>query len=327
MRKAISRTSKIVWWGVLLLGLVIAAVLIINRRWIVDWYRGINYTPTTEMAEIRDNLALTDGGTFLFNALRPELGEADEFNTHCHQTPSETAVLGCYTDGAVHIYNITSPELDGILEVTTAHEMLHAVWARMNAAEQESFMAALNQVIAENGEILDSELETYEPDMRMEEAYVRAGTEIAELPEQLEKHFAQYFKDRSKVVNYYNNYIAVFNDNREQAERLEQEIPELKAKITAEIEQYEKTARDLEQRVNEFNRCASTANCFKSQAEFATQRNQLMREQQNLQAQNGQLNGEIADFNAKIDQYNQIVDDSRKLEEEINSNSLTEVDI
>lgn len=308
------------------MGLIIAAILIVNRRQIVDWYRGVRYAPTMEMTTVRDNLALTDDGGFLFNALQPALEETDEFNANCHQDASEMAVLGCCTGGKVHIYNITSPELAGILEVTTAHEMLHAVWARMNGAEQEKFRAALEEVVQENGDILDAELETYEREMKLEEAYVRAGTEIRDLPEELETHFAKYFANRGKIVDYYNSYIAVFNEKRTQAENLQKEIPELKQQILAEIEQYEASANQLEAKVREFNDCAATANCFRTQAEFAAQRAQLLSEQQALQAKNDQLNVAIADYNAKIDLYNQIVDDSRKLEEEINSNSLTEVD-
>ena len=326
MRRSISRTSRVVWWGVLLLALVIAGVVIANRRYIVDWYRGINYTPTAEMAEIRDNLALTEGGRFLFNALQPALDEATEFNQNCHQNASETAVLGCYTGGAIHVYNITNPKLEGILEVTTAHEMLHAVWARMNGAEQESFLADLNEVLADNGEILDAEIGTYEQDLKLEEVYVRAGTEIADLPEKLEKHYANYFSDRQQIVNFYNNYIAVFNEIQDQVEDLQDEIAKQKEQLTTEINKYQQAAKDLEERVQEFNECAATQGCFSDRTVFASQRAKLVSDQQDLKAKNEQLNQAITEYNAKINEYNQLVDDSRKLEDEINSNSLKEIE-
>lgn len=291
----------------------------------MDWWRGTQYSPSAAMVEIRDNLELTGRGEFLFNALQPALNEADEFNANCHQEASETAVLGCYTNGQVRVYNITNSELEGILEVTTAHELLHAVWARMNASERQGLADELAEVLAENQEILGEELETYEASEQQEEAYVRAGTEIANLPEELEKHFANYFSARQRIVDYYNSYIAVFNEKKERAEALEAELPEMREEIFVAIDAYETSARDLQGEIQEFNQCAQTVNCFKTQAEFASRREALLGEQGKMQAENDRINQMIADYNAKIDEYNRIVEDSRKLGEEINSNSLTEV--
>ena len=292
----------------------------------MDWWRGMHYEAAPEMVEIRDDLALTDRGVFLFNALQPTLNEAEEFNENCHQNASETAVLGCYSDGVIRVYNIENPELSGIREVTTAHEMLHAVWARMNPAERDGMTDLLNQVLAGNPKTIGKELETYDPNEKIEEVYVRTGTEVANLPEELEKHFAEYFQDRGKIVNYYNSYISVFNENKKQAEQLQAEIPELKAQLQAEIKDYEAAAQDLQDEIKEFNACAGQAGCFRTQAEFLARRGELVAAQEDLAAQNEALNTAIADYNDKVDLYNQIVDDSKKLEEEINSNSLTEVD-
>lgn len=327
MRQSISRVSKIVWWVVLLLGLAGVGAMILNRRWVLDWWRGMHYTPTVEMAEIRDELGLTGKGEFLFKALQPTLNEADEFNANCHQNASETAVLGCYTDGIVRVYNIELPELEGIREVTTAHEMLHGVWTRMSNAEQAELTEMLNEVLKANPKSIGAELETYEDNMKLEEVYVRSGTEVAELPDKLEEHFAQYFSDRGKIVDFYNNYIAVFNENTEKAEKLQNEIPGLKKKINAEIKAYEAAVDELQAEVAEFNACASQAGCFKTQSEFSTRRAELVATQNELKQQNTELNEKIANYNAKIDEYNKIVDDSRKLEKEINSNGLTEVEL
>ena len=38
----------------------------------------------------------------------------------------KTAVLGCYANREISIFNVTDQRLDGIREVTAAHEMLHA---------------------------------------------------------------------------------------------------------------------------------------------------------------------------------------------------------
>ncbi len=47
------------------------------------------------------------------------------------------AILGCYNPSSrdIYIYNVTNSELDGVKEVTAAHEMLHAAWERLSESE------------------------------------------------------------------------------------------------------------------------------------------------------------------------------------------------
>ncbi len=327
MGKAIARVLKVLGWGILAATVVAAGAIWLNRQWLVDWWQGKQYAPSAEMAEIRGKLGLTERGTFLFNAVRPVLNEAAEFNASCHQEPSETAVLGCYTDGQVRVYNITASELAGIREVTTAHEILHAAWARLKNSEREELAPALDTVLARNAEALKKELATYDATAQAEEVYVRAGTEIAELPAALEQHFADFFVERGKIVEYYNGYIAVFSEKEARAEALAAELPELRERIDTTIADYEARAEELQTKVQEFNSCAAREGCFQSQAEFMTQRTALLEEQQNLRTENSEINGLISSYNTKIEEYNQIVDDSRKLKQEINSNGLTEVEL
>ena len=133
-------------WVILLVLAAIATIIVLNRAWIYDWFRGITYQPNAEMAGIRGKLNLTGRGEFLFNATQPELNEADAFNANCRQDESEVAVLGCYTAGNIYVYNITDAKLDGIRELTAAHELLHAVWARMDSTEKEDLKPILNSI-------------------------------------------------------------------------------------------------------------------------------------------------------------------------------------
>ena len=142
-------------WIVLAVCVVVAATIVLNRAWIYDWYRGISYQPTAEMTEIRNKLELTGRGEFVFGAAQPELNTATDFNTNCRQDESEMAVLGCYTEGDIYVYNITDAQLGGIRELTTAHELLHAVWARMSEAEQVELTEPLTRVFENNQELLD----------------------------------------------------------------------------------------------------------------------------------------------------------------------------
>ena len=218
---------------VLTVGLVAALAWgLINREWIVDYARGVSYQPTSEMSAIRDKLKLTDKGEFLFNATQPVLNGRETFNNICRTaTDTEVAVLGCYTGGNIYIYNIVSDELKGIRELTTAHELLHAVWARMSDDERVALTEPLTRVFEANQDLLGKELDTYDIKEKQEELYVRAGTEVANLPDILEKHYGEVFSDQDLVVDFYNSYIKTFREIETEMDNLKAEMDTLSAEI------------------------------------------------------------------------------------------------
>lgn len=318
------RKNHVLGW--VMLAIMIAAVVTValNWRWCVDFVRGIGYTPSSEMSGIMGKLALTDRGQFLFKASRPELLQRDEFNSHCVEEASETAVLGCYAQDTVYVYNITDKELVGIQELTTAHELLHAVYARMSADERGRLSVELEKVLAKNPEGLKDELENYDKTQRDEELYVRAGTEVADLPEALERHYAEVFTDQDKVVGYYNNYISVFRALEAELEALEAEMNELSVAIDNLTAEYEARVRQLNGEIEEFNNCAMTAGCFSSQGEFRLRRAALVDEQASVEAIYNQISGMIDTYNSKVEQYNADAKRGRNLNRKINSTAEPE---
>lgn len=231
-----NRRRNYVWFVggmVLTVGLVAALAWgLMNREWIVDYVRGVSYQPTSEMSAIRDKLKLTDKGKFLFNAMQPMLNGRETFNNVCRTaTDTEVAVLGCYTGGNIYIYNIVSDELKGIRELTTAHELLHAVWARMSDDERVALTEPLTRVFEANQDLLGKELDTYDIKEKQEELYVRAGTEVANLPDILEKHYGEVFSDQDLVVDFYNSYIKTFREIETEMDNLKAEMDTLSAEI------------------------------------------------------------------------------------------------
>ena len=323
-RKKVRRRHFVRW--VFLAALVAAIVaVVINWKWIYDWYLGVSYVPSEDMAVIRDKLNLTGDGEFLFNAAQPVLSEAKEFNQNCRQKESETAVLGCYTTGNIYIYNITAAELDGIRELTTAHELLHAKWARMNEDERLEFVASLTRVFDDNQELLGDEIEPYDISEKQEELYVRAGTEIKDLPEDLERHYAEVFRDQDAVVDFYESYIAVFREIKAKMAGLLEEMEVLKEEIGAKTAEYERQVNQLEADIVSFNSCAEVEGCFVSEGEFYARRRQLVAKQGELEKLNGEINDLIDEYNVKVEEYNADVTESNKLQDMINSNSVPEI--
>lgn len=306
-------------WVILLVLVAIATIIVLNRAWIYDWFRGITYQPNAEMAGIRGKLNLTGRGEFLFNATQPELNEADAFNANCRQDESEVAVLGCYTAGNIYVYNITDAKLDGIRELTAAHELLHAVWARMGSKERENLRPILQQVYQNNLSVLKDDIETYADDEWIEEIFVRAGTEIKKLPDVLEEYYTEIFDDQDAIVDFYESYIAVFREIKMKMEGLASEIEVLRDSINVKMTEYENKVNQLEVDITRFNNCAETAGCFATEAEFYVQRNTLVARESEINLLNDEIDNMIDDYNLKVDEYNADALESRKLQNMINS--------
>lgn len=306
-------------WIILLILIGVGVGVFLNREWLYDFYRGVTYQPSSEMARIRGDLQLTERGEFLFNAAHPELNGSAEFNVYCREGGVEIAVLGCYTGGNIYIYNIESSELDGIRELTTAHELLHVNYARMSDEEKTALVEPLTRAFEANQDLLSGELDTYDTSQKQEELYVRAGTEIANLPEALEKHYAEIFRDQDKIAAYYDSYITVFRTLEAEMNSLKAEMNELNATITEKTTEYEQRANQLKADVVSFNSCAEVAGCFATEWDFNVKRASLMEEQDALTGLYNEINALIVEYNAKVESYNADVSYGEKLNTIINS--------
>ena len=322
------KTSNILLFGVGIFLLIVAGVLIwilLNLEWFEDWWRGKDYQPVGEMLQIRDSLGLTERGEFLFRASMPKLSESDEFNAICRTTEDEEiAVLGCYTDKSIYVYNINAVELDGIKELTTAHELLHAVWDRMDEEKRSELGSVLKRVYDNAGEYLEKELMTYDETQRQEELFVRAGTEIMNVPAELEKVYAEVFKDQDAVVAFYNKYIAVFRAMEAEMDSLEKEMETVSAEIESVSSEYEGRMGQLNADIVSFNACADVAGCFKTNDEFYARRGELLAQQGQLNAMYDRINQLIDKYNELVSKYNADVTKTNKLNQIMNSNSKPE---
>lgn len=315
------RVAKYLLLGILVVIAVAVAAVIINREWVADFLRGMDYRPSAEMARIRDDLELTDRGLFIFNATRPALEKSGSFNQDCREEETTTAILGCYTKNNIYVYDITEPELDGIRELTTAHELLHAVYERLAEGDREGLRASLEEVYQKNKKVLEEDLAIYDEGERFEELYVRAGTEIKSLPEVLEKHYAEIFQNQDGIVDFYDNYIGVFNAVEDKIKALGEEMEILNAEINQKLDEYEKRSNQLVEEITEFNDCAGRMGCFKSEDEFLARRQVLISEQESLDTLYDEIGALIDSYNVKVDEYNKNVLHHQELNYKINSSS------
>ena len=285
-----------------------------------DIWGGLGYIPSLEAETMRDNLELTPRGKRIFNATRVALEDSDDFNEHCSSYDAEVTLLGCYVDGRVYVYNITDAKLKTANQVTTAHELLHAIWERLSDTEQEALKPLLMQVYRANRNWFDDELEPYGAEDRTEEIYVRAGTKLAELPEELEAHYARYFRNRAQIVHYYEEYAAPFLELKFELEQLYDQITTMQAEIESARSEYLRALMVLNQKIELFNRCADMAGCFTNQTAFNTERSAILAEQSELEQTRDELNDKIEENNRRVERYRTLQQSLGELNAAMNSN-------
>ena len=307
-------------------GLVLVSVAILialNLGFLKDLFIGMGYRPSEEMAEIRESLGLTSRGRMIFDASLPSLEEKESFNQYCRESENTTAVLGCYRDDKIYVYNVVSDELSGIRELTAAHELLHAVYDRMSDADKGRVRDLVSEVYLANQDVMGAEVESYSDEQRLEEMYVRVGTEIADLPSELEKHYGEIFEDQDRVVSYYNSYIGVFRKIEARMAEILAKTSALSSEISAKTIEYEQGVAELNAAVLEFNNCARTADCFASTWVFNRQRNELIARQEGLSSLYNTINELISQYNTLVVEYNDNVLHGQILNQAINSSSET----
>lgn len=211
-----------------------------NRGRIADFIAARAFSPSSEIEQVEKSIELTGRGNSVFYASHPVLQNRDDFNESCNSHDATISVLGCYTNGTIYLYNIQDSELAGVVESTAAHELLHAAWGRMSDSEKSEISNQIKSVYDDEKyhDLLSEDIDIYEDDELIEELHSRIGTEIADLPEALENHYAKYFKNQDNIVKFYDSYIAPFRELSMETTVMAEELEAMKDEIEAKTAAY-----------------------------------------------------------------------------------------
>lgn len=291
--------------------MIVAAVLImLNRHRIYDTYVSSTFQPSNQVAAYVDSTGMSSEGKFYFYASRPSLEDASSFNTHCSNTEVGSAVLGCYASRQIYIYDVNNPQLDGIKDVTAAHEMMHAVYDRLSGQKKSEVNTLVtaeyerrksDSKLAERVALYDK----IEPGQRTEELYAIFATEATTINAALETHYSEYFSDRRKVTTLYDKYSSVFRELEARADVLSNELKSLEQTISDEKSQYESRSGELTTQIQAFNQRASAGD-FTSENAFYAERNSLVARSTALEALRLQINQRIDEYTTKVNELNSI---------------------
>jgi hypothetical protein len=302
--------------------LVAAAWLFFNRQYIVDVATVWSYEPSSEIAALSERVDFTDEGEFYFYATRPEIAPAEQFNEDCPRQETNSPILGCYAAGRIYIYDITNEQLNGIEEVTAAHEMLHAVWERHGNAEQRRLESLLMAIYRRGASPELKERMAYyernEPSEVINELHSILPTEVTDLGPELDAYYATYFTDRSTVVAYHEQYSDVFNTLVDRADALYNELNQLSSEVEQESAEYTRAVEQLSADIESFNRRASNGS-FTSMSQFNSERNILVARSNELDTRRQAITDKINAYNTKYEEYQRLGSELDTLNESIDS--------
>lgn len=276
-----------------------------------------------DVAAIADATGMSEEGELIYRASTPEVEDDDSFNEHC--AIEGGAVLGCYFEGNVYVYAVTDERLAGTVEVTAAHEMLHAAYERLSPHERERVDALVDEAVAAlpADDPVFGDLELYPAEQLSDEWHSRLGTEFAELSPALEEHYARYFDDRAKVVDLHAKATALFNELRDQIDALVAEIDALDPVLDARIAAYEAAIADYNADVDGFNIRADNGS-FASQQQFDRERAGLVSRGAALDAEGAALDAEITRYNGLVEQLTALDADYAELYSALDSSDDTD---
>lgn len=308
---------------VLVVSIAAAAFLFLNRQFIVDQLSVWQYRPSEAVASLVHRATMSSQGEFYFYVAHPAIESAQTFNEKCAKKEESTAILGCYNGRNIYIYDVTDPKLDGIREVTAAHEMLHAAYDRLSGEEKtkiNSLLEAEYEKLKGNAEFAER-MAFYartEPGERANELHSIIGTEVVNIAPELEAYYKKYFNNRSTVVALHEKYANVFLALQKRSDEISKQLEEMAKDIDAQSAEYNAAIAQLNGDIAAFN-AKSASGGFSSLAQFQAERNTLLARARQLEQNRSGINALISQYNELRKELEAIAGQSEALNRSINS--------
>ena len=268
---------------ILVFWLVLLSVVALNRQYLFDSYELHGYNAPSTIAQLASQDGMTSSARKIFYVNHPSIDSRSTFQTECPQGGGEkTIVLGCYHSNqrGIFLLSVSDPILDGVEQVTAAHEMLHAAYDRLSSSERKHVDAMLQDYYEHD--LTDSRIkqtladyQKSEPGQQVNEMHSIFGTEVANLPAPLEAYYQKYFTNRKLVTAFSAQYEAAFTSREAQVSADDAQLASLKALIDQD------------------------------EAQLKTELATLNAQQAQLQSERS--SGNISAYNAGVPAYNQLV--------------------
>ncbi len=321
-RKRTSRPIAVLvtfgWLGVLLL-------LALNRQNIYDWWKLHNYTPPATVAQIATQDTMTSYARKVFYVNQPAIEDKTSF-TQCPAGDEKTIVLGCYRGGqnGIFVLGVSDPRLNGVEQVTAAHEMLHAAYDRLSAKDRAAVDAMLQDYYQHDlaDARIKATIEDYrqsEPTALVNEMHSIFGTEIASLPAPLEHYYQRYFTNRQAVTGFAGQYQAEFTSRADAVKADDARLATMKTEITSQQADLKTKRAALDAESNHLQQARSSGDIAAYNAAVPGYNASV----NSYNAGVDSLQALVAQYNQLVSERNAIALETQQLTNEINSQATT----
>ncbi len=304
-----------VWPYIIIAVWIVLAILIVqNKNNIYDWWRLNGYSAPADITSLAQQDTMTPYAMNLFKVNHPQILDTAEFNKYCPNDGGEkTIVLGCYHSGEAGIYllNVSDPRLNGVEQVTAAHELLHAAYNRLSTSMREQVDGWLLDYY--NHDLTDprikatiAEYKKTEPGQVVNEMHSVFGTEVMNLPTNLENYYKRYFTNRQKIASYASQYQSEFTSRQNEVTQDDAELSTMLAQINSLKASLSVTYNQIVAEQNELNSLR--------QSNSISQYNSLV----------GPYNKQVDNYNSQVDTLRNAIDSYNTLVAQRNAAALIE---
>ncbi len=311
-----SPTNKKSSFSLIILLLLIAIIIyaVFHRQNIYDDIKLYGYSPPSYVSDLSINNTFTSYSNKIFKVNHPLLESKKTFFTNCPKNGGEKSIiLGCYHSNqkGIFLLNVSDPKLNGVEEVTAAHEMLHAAYDRLNVSDKNKVNAMLLDFYNNglNDQRIKSTINFYkqtEPNDLVNEMHSVFGTEVATLPTNLENYYKKYFNNRQAVVRFANQYQSQFTSLQQMVKSEELILNSLKSKINS-------LETDLASKKSTLNSLSTNLNNLKASNDIAGYNNAVV-----------QYNSLVVSYNSEVTQVKQLINQYNAVVNQRNAQALAE---
>jgi len=316
-----SRTLVVVSFWV-----VVAGLLLYNQQGIADAWKLHGYQPPAEVASLATDNTFTLKARDVFYVNHPIVTAQKEFADNCPSGTERTVVLGCYhgDQAGIYVLKVTDARLQGVEQVTSAHEMLHAEYDRLSSRQKRSVDAMLNDFYAHGltDDTVKQQIDDYkksEPKDVVNEMHSLFATEVKMLPANLENYYQRYFTNRVHVVDLYNQYEAEFTTRQATIKSDDIQLSAMKAQIDSSEQSIDKQSTSLDAQRVQLDRLKASGSIQAYNAAVPAYNAAV----DAYNAQASALRSLIARYNQLVDERNSIAAETNQLTAEI-SNQVTD---
>jgi hypothetical protein len=306
---------------------IVPALLLIRwqGKFLSDSVQLARYTPPPEVAALARQANMSEDGRRAFYLTTPKIEAKKVGLKLCDKHSTEkTVILGCYVSSkGIFIQKVTDKRLSGTMQVTAAHEMLHAVYHNhMSEGERNEINAELALVFENlNNPRLKKLIQIYQdrdPRQVSSELHSFLGTEVSNLSPKLEQHYARYFVDRATVVAMAQKNEQTFAQIVNKAELINQQLKNMKGDLDRREQNVKEQGLNIEQQRRQLERIGNPE-------EY---NNRLVGFNQQVNNYNGQiqvLKRQITNYNRLVNSYNALSSEEKSLNESLRNGDSPQV--